>query len=398
MLLQGGPSHLDLWDPKPERPGRSSRSVSDDRHDAAGRALRRAGHARADVADKIGGRAVDDARFTNHIAGTYITLTGSTDQPDQDREAKRDDFPGPGAVLNYLNPGPSMPRQRVAADVAQHSRPVESHARPVRRISRQRLRPVFDLRAIRTTRRFSRLALSLPEGFATQRMQAALGLARRARCRGPAARSSATLTQRPLAAAARTIWWSIPACAEALDLTTRARCRARSLRPHQDWPVAAAGSAAGRGGRAVRCATTPSIRSGTRTATCSDRYKQLIPPMDQAFAALVDDLAERGLLDDTLVINTGEFGRTPIINKDGAATTGPTSTAPCWPAAAFAAARCTAPATTKGRTSPQPPSRPPTCSPRCGICSASIPQPRCATGWAGHRSCRAAASVREILG
>jgi uncharacterized protein (DUF1501 family) len=39
--------------------------------------------------------------------------------------------------------------------------------------------------------------------------------------------------------------------------------------------------------------------------------------MDQAFAGLVQDLDERGMLDDTLVINTGEFGRTPRVNKDG---------------------------------------------------------------------------------
>ena len=49
----------------------------------------------------------------------------------------------------------------------------------------------------------------------------------------------------------------------------------------------------------------------------TNRYKQIVPPMDQAFAALVSDLSERGMLDDTLVINTGEFGRTPKVNKDG---------------------------------------------------------------------------------
>jgi hypothetical protein len=40
----------------------------------------------------------------------------------------------------------------------------------------------------------------------------------------------------------------------------------------------------------------------------------LLPPADQAFAALIDDLTERGLLDSTLVIGLGEFGRTPKIN------------------------------------------------------------------------------------
>jgi hypothetical protein len=42
--------------------------------------------------------------------------------------------------------------------------------------------------------------------------------------------------------------------------------------------------------------------------------KQLMPIMDQAYSALLDDLAVRGLLDETLVVWAGEFGRTPKIN------------------------------------------------------------------------------------
>jgi hypothetical protein len=38
---------------------------------------------------------------------------------------------------------------------------------------------------------------------------------------------------------------------------------------------------------------------------------KLLPPADQSFAALLDDLAMRGLLDETLVLWMGEFGRTP---------------------------------------------------------------------------------------
>ena len=40
----------------------------------------------------------------------------------------------------------------------------------------------------------------------------------------------------------------------------------------------------------------------------------LLPQADAALAALLDDLAERGLLDTTLVVAMGEFGRTPTIN------------------------------------------------------------------------------------
>ena len=40
----------------------------------------------------------------------------------------------------------------------------------------------------------------------------------------------------------------------------------------------------------------------------------LLPPFDQGFSALLDDLHQRGLLDETLVVCLGEFGRTPRIN------------------------------------------------------------------------------------
>jgi uncharacterized protein (DUF1501 family) len=42
--------------------------------------------------------------------------------------------------------------------------------------------------------------------------------------------------------------------------------------------------------------------------------KKLIPPVDQGTAALLADLKARGLLDKTLVIWMGEFGRTPRVN------------------------------------------------------------------------------------
>jgi hypothetical protein len=44
---------------------------------------------------------------------------------------------------------------------------------------------------------------------------------------------------------------------------------------------------------------------------------ELFPPTDRAFAALVSDLDQRGLLDETLVVMMGEFGRTPRFNANG---------------------------------------------------------------------------------
>jgi Protein of unknown function (DUF1501) len=44
---------------------------------------------------------------------------------------------------------------------------------------------------------------------------------------------------------------------------------------------------------------------------------RLVPPTDRAVATLLEDLFVRGMLDDTLFIVMGEFGRTPRINKQG---------------------------------------------------------------------------------
>jgi uncharacterized protein (DUF1501 family) len=53
--------------------------------------------------------------------------------------------------------------------------------------------------------------------------------------------------------------------------------------------------------------------------THSDNFnhlqKKLLPRFDPGLAALLDDLEDRGLLDDTLVVAMGEFGRTPAISR-----------------------------------------------------------------------------------
>lgn len=47
-----------------------------------------------------------------------------------------------------------------------------------------------------------------------------------------------------------------------------------------------------------------------------DNLEKKMPVFDQGFSALIVDLEQRGLLDETLVLCMGEFGRTPKLNKD----------------------------------------------------------------------------------
>jgi hypothetical protein len=53
-----------------------------------------------------------------------------------------------------------------------------------------------------------------------------------------------------------------------------------------------------------------------------------LPGLDQAYSALLEDLAQRGLLESTLVILMGDFGRTPKVNSAGGRDH--------WPRASFA--------------------------------------------------------------
>ena len=45
-----------------------------------------------------------------------------------------------------------------------------------------------------------------------------------------------------------------------------------------------------------------------------ETHQEMVPELDHVMATLLDDLKDRGLLDDTLVVTLAEFGRTPQIN------------------------------------------------------------------------------------
>ena len=57
---------------------------------------------------------------------------------------------------------------------------------------------------------------------------------------------------------------------------------------------------------------------GGSLASSLDDYRETLCPMfDAAYTALLDDLRQRGLLENTLVVAMGEFGRTPQLNARG---------------------------------------------------------------------------------
>jgi uncharacterized protein (DUF1501 family) len=61
--------------------------------------------------------------------------------------------------------------------------------------------------------------------------------------------------------------------------------------------------------------TNVSVYWDTHSRNFIDLKTRLCPVTDQAFSALLDDLADRGMLDDTLIVWTGEMGRTPKVGQ-----------------------------------------------------------------------------------
>lgn len=314
ILLQGGPSHHDLWDPKPDASAEVRGPFQTIATNLSGVRFGELLAETAKVADKLAIVRSMTHKFTNHIAGTYIALTGSTNQPDQDREAHGDDFPGPGAVLNYLEKSAgAMPRSISLPNWL-------SIPGPSNRMPGQyggflgSVKDPFLVEGDPSKSDFQPLSLKLPEGLVGPRVRDRLTLAEQFD-------RSAGYLDAELRSRHDHLRQS------AYDLVIDGRFReALDLSRESD----ATRDRYGRNkfGQSLLLARRL-IEAGVQFVGINEfnqkwdthggllgRYKEIVPPVDKAYSALVSDLAERGMLDDTLVVNTGEFGRTPVMNKD----------------------------------------------------------------------------------
>ena len=66
----------------------------------------------------------------------------------------------------------------------------------------------------------------------------------------------------------------------------------------------------------VRCVTVEHSNWDTHDGNFATLRRDLLPQLDPALSMLFEDLAQRGMLEKTLVVVSGEFGRTPRINKN----------------------------------------------------------------------------------
>jgi hypothetical protein len=315
ILLQGGPSQLDLWDPKPGAPAEIRGPFQPIATSAPGIQFTEALPLTARIAKYLTVVRSMEHTFNNHIAGTYITLTGSDDQPNQDREAKTDDFPGPAAVLNYLQRTP--PRTPVAVSLPTWlSIPGPSNRMPGQYAGfLGAVHDPFLISGEPHKKDFKPLSLTLPSGFSLNRMQNRWSLRQQLDEAARGLEAASIETQDRLSESAYNLLID-PTVREALDLSLErpaVRERYGDTKLGQSLLLARRLVEAG-----VRFVAYNAFNQEWDTHhNIAANYPNLVPPMDQAYSALVEDLVSRGMLDSTLVINAGEFGRTPVLNKDG---------------------------------------------------------------------------------
>ncbi len=117
-----------------------------------------------------------------------------------------------------------------------------------------------------------------------------------------------------------------PQARAAFDLSKEPHEGSRALRHESLRAMLPAGPAADRGGRAIRHGQHVSHRVQRNHLghprlepfiSVEQMRKDVAPMYDQAYSALLEDLVQRGMLDNTLVCNLAEFGRTPRINPAG---------------------------------------------------------------------------------
>jgi len=292
IFLEGGPSHIDTFDPKPGAPTGGPFTPVDT--NVPGIQLNQPFPKLAQVMDKLALVRSLTSKEGDHDRATVLLHTGYSPVP----------------ALEYPSLGAIVAKERAeAADVA------PSFVSFGETNGGGFLGPEFGPYVVQDAANPA-LRLTLPEGFAEQRMaqrvqaleQLNLGFARRLQ------------STQPLA------FTRLSTRADRMRQSPAFQAYDPAAEEPQLWATYGGPDGDGYLARCVMLARRM-VENGVRFIeirtggwdTHGDNFNQvqtLSAPLDAALSGLISDLAQRGLLDQTLVACFGEFGRTPTINGD----------------------------------------------------------------------------------
>jgi hypothetical protein len=331
IFLTGAPSHLDTFDMKPDAPPEVRGEFKPIATKVPG--LQVCEHlprlaARADRYALVRSMA---HRENNHLVATHHVLTGHP-QPGAffDKVASRDDWPSYASTLNYLHPrqdgipgGVNLPTFLVEGPLTwpgQHAGFLGPKYDPWQitrnpnarnfRVESLRLAPGLEIDRLNDRRalleQVDRQQAGLAGVAATRRLEDQQRLAFSVLTSGKVAQAF-EIEREPSAVRER---YGRHAFGQSLLLARRLI----------------------EAGVSVVQANLGRVQNWDTHGENFMRLKnQLLPPLDRGVAALLDDLASTGLLDETLVVMLGEFGRTPKISMfPGSKSPGRDHWAPCF--------------------------------------------------------------------
>ncbi len=304
IFLEGGPPHLDMWDPKPEAPPEIRGPFNAISTNVPGTFVSDQLTHCAKVADKYTIVRSHSHRDNAHSTGYHYVMTGrKANFPDGDNPVPNNDYyPSIGSVVSRelgqrgsLPPYVNLPHPMAAGGPGFYG---AEHAPFV--IEADPSQPDFEVKDLQPPGLLSEQRLSV-----RRKLLAGIDQLERQRIRGQARVMSTyyekaySLITSPEAKRAFDIHAEPAAVRDTYGRTQIGQCALLARRLVEAGCRFVGVDAPGWD---VHFNCFPSLRT------------DLIPYADRAFSALVTDLQQRGLLDETLVVMMGEMGRTPRIN------------------------------------------------------------------------------------
>jgi len=304
IFLEGGPPHQDMWDPKPDAPAEIRGPFETIRTSVPGTFVTDQLPLSAKIADKYSILRSHSHRDNGHSTGYHYVMTGRKPNfGDGDNPVPNNDFyPSIGSVASRelgsrgsLPPYINLPHPMAAGGPGFYG---AAHAPFV--IEADPTQPDFEVKDLKPSARLSEKRLSL-----RRKLLAGIDQLERNRNHGQAKVMSTyyekayRLIASPEAKKAFNIQAEPRKVRDAYGRTQIGRCVLLARRLVESGCRFVGVDAPGWD---VHFNCFPSLRT------------DLIPYADRAFSALITDLDQRNLLDETLVVMMGEMGRTPRIN------------------------------------------------------------------------------------
>jgi len=317
VFLTGGLSHLDSFDMKPDAPGGIRGEFQPIATKVPGIHICEHLPQLAALADKLAIVRTMSHPFTNHLNATHELLTGHP-QPGAffDKIASRDDYPCYASAVDYLKPrrdgvpsGVMLPTFLMEGPLiwpGQHAGFLGPHHDPWQ-VRQDPNRPGFGFEG-----------LALPVGLTVERLDRRKSLLDQLAVRPDVAPAHVAAAKGAFGDQVERAYSLLLSgkVARAFDLSREGpKLRDRYGRHMFGQSLLLARRLVEAGVPIVQVNMGRVQTWDTHSGNFQALKQRLLPPLDRGVAALLEDLQARNLLDDTLVVITGEFGRTPRIGS-----------------------------------------------------------------------------------